>query len=108
VAGVGDIVLKPLKRATPADFAACFNLHVIGAAEAVKSVEPMLKKTGGSVVLFSSVAVSQGFTNHAGTPSPYERLPQDHCRRRCSCCSDSCVRVPLVQSSRVRRALSKA
>ena len=63
---VGDIVLKPLKRASPADFAACFNLHCVGAAECVKGVETTLKKSGrGSVVLFSSVAVQQGFSNHA-------------------------------------------
>lgn len=63
---VGDIVLKPLKRASTADFVGAFNLHVVGAAEAVKAVEPALKKSGGgSVVFFSSVAVAQGFTNHA-------------------------------------------
>lgn len=63
---VGDIVLKPLKRASPADFQNCFNLHVVGAAEAVKAIEPALKKSGGgSVVLFSSVAVQQGFASHA-------------------------------------------
>lgn len=61
---VGDIVLKPLKRATAADFRDCFELHVIGAAEALKAVEPRLKKNGGSAVFFSSVAVQQGFTNH--------------------------------------------
>ena len=61
----GDIVLKPLKRASPVDFLNCFSLHVVGAVEVLKSVEPALKKNGGSVVLFSSVAVQQGFTNHA-------------------------------------------
>eukprot|EP00312_Isochrysidales_sp_CCMP1244_P004122 CAMPEP_0196689530 /NCGR_PEP_ID=MMETSP1090-20130531/18375_1 /TAXON_ID=37098 /ORGANISM="Isochrysis sp, Strain CCMP1244" /LENGTH=237 /DNA_ID=CAMNT_0042028539 /DNA_START=30 /DNA_END=743 /DNA_ORIENTATION=+ len=61
----GDIALKPFKRAEPADFRACFELHVVGAAAALRSVEAPLKKNGGSVVLFSSVAVQQGFTNHA-------------------------------------------
>ena len=56
---VGDIVLKPLRRASAADFRGCFDLHVIGAAEALKGAEPYLKKNGGSVVLFSSVAVQQ-------------------------------------------------
>jgi NAD(P)-dependent dehydrogenase (short-subunit alcohol dehydrogenase family) len=62
---VGDIALKPFKRAVPADFLNCFSLHVVGAIEVLKVVEPALKKNGGSVVLFSSVAVQQGFTNHA-------------------------------------------
>jgi len=61
----GDIVLKPLRRASPADFLGCFSLHVVSAAETLKVVEPSLKKGGGSVVFFSSVAVQQGFTNHA-------------------------------------------
>ena len=38
---------------------------MVGAAECLKSVEPVLKKNGGSAVLFSSVAVEQGFANHA-------------------------------------------
>lgn len=62
---VGDIVLKPLKRASAADFRRCFDLHVVGAAESIKGAEALLRKNGGSVVLFSSVAVAQGFTNHA-------------------------------------------
>ena len=53
---VGDIVLKPFKRAAPADFLNCFSLHVVGAIEVLKVVEPALKKNGGSVVLFSSGA----------------------------------------------------
>ena len=61
----GDIVLKPFKRASVTDFRNCFDLHVVGAAEALKCVEPQLKKNGGSAVFFSSVAVQQGFTNHA-------------------------------------------
>ena len=56
---VGDIVLKPLRRASAADFRNCFDLHVVGAAESIKGVEAQLKKNSGSVVLFSSVAVQQ-------------------------------------------------
>lgn len=61
----GDIVLKPLKRSKPSDFRACFDLHVVGAAETLKVLEPTLRKNSGSVVLFSTVAVAQGFANHA-------------------------------------------
>lgn len=62
---VGNINLKPLKRSSIADFRSMFDLHVIGAAEALKVCEAPLKKHGGSAVFFSSVAVQQGFANHA-------------------------------------------
>ena len=62
---VGNINLKPLKRSSIDDFRSMFDLHVIGAAEALKVCEAPLKKHGGSAVFFSSVAVQQGFANHA-------------------------------------------
>ncbi|HQT83464.1 MAG: short-chain dehydrogenase [Acidiphilium sp. 37-64-53] len=61
---VGSIVMKPLKRATVADFADTYALNVIGAARAVAAAEVGLRATGGAVVLFSSVAARAGFPNH--------------------------------------------
>ncbi|MGC9270526.1 SDR family NAD(P)-dependent oxidoreductase [Acidiphilium sp.] len=61
---VGSILLKPLKRASVADFADTFALNVIGAARAVAAAEPGLRASGGSVVLFSSIAARTGFSNH--------------------------------------------
>lgn len=67
VYAVGSINLKPLGRLTPADFEHDFRLNAMGAALAVQSALPALKKHDGmsSVVLFSSVAVQQGFSAHA-------------------------------------------
>jgi NAD(P)-dependent dehydrogenase (short-subunit alcohol dehydrogenase family) len=62
---VGSIPLKPLPRVTAADLIDAYRLNVVGAALAVKHAAPALKAAGGSVVLFSSVAASQGFANHA-------------------------------------------
>ncbi|MGY6553408.1 MAG: SDR family NAD(P)-dependent oxidoreductase [Wenzhouxiangella sp.] len=62
---VGSIVLKPLKAASAQDFIDTFRLNTLGAALAVKAAQPGLKKAGGSVVLFSTVAVGQGFSNHS-------------------------------------------
>ncbi|MFO7762679.1 MAG: SDR family oxidoreductase [Wenzhouxiangellaceae bacterium] len=62
---VGSIVLKPLKSAKPDDFVDTFRLNTLGAALAVQAAEKGLKKAGGSVVLFSTVAVGQGFGNHS-------------------------------------------
>jgi NAD(P)-dependent dehydrogenase (short-subunit alcohol dehydrogenase family) len=62
---IGSIVLKPLKSATADDFIDTFRLNTLGAALAVQAAEKSLEKAGGSVVLFSTVAVGQGFTSHS-------------------------------------------
>lgn len=62
---VGSIVLKPLKSASADDFVDTFRLNTLGAALAVKAAQKGLKQAGGSVVLFSTVAVGQGFGNHS-------------------------------------------
>ncbi len=62
---VGSIVLKPVKSATADDHLEAFRLNTLGAALSVKALEAGLKKAGGSVVLFSTVAVQQGFSNHS-------------------------------------------
>ena len=62
---IGSIELKPLKSAKADDFLQTFRLNTLGAALAVKAAEKGLRKAGGSVVLFSTVAVGQGFPNHS-------------------------------------------
>jgi len=116
---VGDIVLKPLKRATPVDFVDCFNLHVVGAAEALKAVEPALKKNGGSVVLFSSVAVQQGFANHAVVSSAKgavegltralaaEMAPKVRVNAIAPSISHSTMAAPMLSKESVAQALAK-
>lgn len=62
---VGSIVLKPLKSVKADDFIEAFRINTVAAAMAVASARDALKQGSGSVVLFSTVAVAQGFTNHA-------------------------------------------
>jgi NAD(P)-dependent dehydrogenase (short-subunit alcohol dehydrogenase family) len=64
---VGSINLKPLARLTDADFEADFRLNALGAARAAQAALPALKAADGvaSILLFSTVAVAQGFTAHA-------------------------------------------
>ena len=61
---VGSIDLKPLKLTKKSDFMQSFNLNLISATEIIKSLSDNLKKNKGSIVLFSTVAVKQGFPNH--------------------------------------------
>ena len=62
---VGSIDLKPLKLTKKSDFMQSFNLNLVSAAEIIKALAEKLKQNKGSIVLFSTVAVKQGFPNHA-------------------------------------------
>jgi NAD(P)-dependent dehydrogenase (short-subunit alcohol dehydrogenase family) len=62
---VGSIDLKPFKSANEVDFLNSFDLNLLGAVRALQAAEAGLKKAKGSVVLFSTIAVHQGFANHA-------------------------------------------
>ena len=62
---VGSIDLKPLKLIKKSDFMQSFNLNLISATEIIRKASDSLKKNKGSIVLFSTVAVRRGFTNHS-------------------------------------------
>lgn len=64
---VGSINLKPLARLSEDDFLSDFKLNAMSAAAAVQAALPALKASAGtaSVLLFSTIAVAQGFASHA-------------------------------------------
>lgn len=63
---VGTINLKPVARLSDADFEQDFRVNALGAVRAVQAALPAFKKQdSASVLLFSTVAVAQGFTAHA-------------------------------------------
>ena len=62
----GSIQLKPFQRFTVADFEQDYRLQVLGAMQIIQAVLPKLKSAGGgSVVLFSTIAVRKGFPFHS-------------------------------------------
>lgn len=67
VYAVGTLALKPLARLTEADALHDYRINALGAALAVQAATAALKRSAGSpgVVLFSSIAASQGFASHA-------------------------------------------
>ena len=65
VYAVGTINIVPLRRAEPQEFMDAFAINVVGAAQAVRHAQPALTRARGAVVLFSTVAVGQGFPHHA-------------------------------------------
>ena len=102
---VGSIVIKSLARSSDADFEAAFRLNLLGAAAALRAAEPALKAAGGSVVLFSTVAVAQGFPNHAvvaAAKGAVEGLTRALAAEwapkvRVNCVAPSLLRTPLAQ-----------
>lgn len=64
---VGSINLKTVSRITDEDVLRDFELNALGAFRAVQAALPALKAHEGtaSIVLFSTVAVAQGFASHA-------------------------------------------
>ncbi len=64
----GSINLKPFDRLKTGDFEEDFRINVIGAVRMLQAAYPLLKKSkNASVVLFSTVAVSQGMPYHTTT-----------------------------------------
>ena len=62
----GSINLKPFERIKPNDFAADYNLQVIGAIKIIQLVISKLKNTeNASIVFFSTVAVQTGLPFHS-------------------------------------------
>lgn len=62
----GSINLKPFHRLTEQDFLEDYKINVMGAVKTIQRVLPALKNsTQASIVLFSTVAVTQGMSFHA-------------------------------------------
>lgn len=61
---VGSIDLAPLRRVDRDLIRSSIELNAVSAAMALQACEAGLKKNNGSAVLFSSVAVAQGFAQH--------------------------------------------
>ena len=62
---VGSIDLKPINLVSKKDYLKSFELNLFPIVEIIKKFKDSLKKNKSSVVLFSTVAVKQGFPNHS-------------------------------------------
>ena len=117
---IGSIDLKPLKRVTESDMNKCMKLNLYSAIEAIQGFQDVLKKSNGSIVLFSSVAAQKGFTNHtiiASAKSAIEGLTVTLAAEfapsiRVNCIApsltDSKIAHSMLKSEVVAEALAKA
>ena len=62
---VGSINLRPLKMSKDEDYIDSFKINTLGAINTIKNNLTNLNKNNGSILLFSTIAVQQGFTNHS-------------------------------------------
>ena len=62
---VGSIDLKPINLITKKDYLKSFELNFFPIVDIIKKFQENLKRNKSSVVLFSTVAVKQGFPNHS-------------------------------------------
>mgnify|MGYP001324724279 CR=1 FL=1 len=117
---VGSIDLKPLKMVKEQDFQKCMKLNLYSAVEVIKSYQESLKKNNGSIVLFSTVAVQRGFTNHsiiASTKAAVEGLTVSLAAEfapkvRVNCIAPSLTKSkiaqPLLKNSIMAEGIAKA
>jgi NAD(P)-dependent dehydrogenase (short-subunit alcohol dehydrogenase family) len=112
------IALKPLKRATEADFLDAFRLNALGAALAVQAAQEALAAARGSVVLFSSIAARAGFPNHAAIAAAKGAvegltvaLAAELAPVRVNCIAPSLTRsamaAPLIGNAQMAEAIAK-
>ena len=62
---VGSIDLKPVNLVTKKDYLNSFGLNFFPIVDVIRKFQENLKKNKSSIVLFSTVAVKQGFPNHS-------------------------------------------
>lgn len=115
---VGSITLKPVSRITDDDVLRDFRLNALGAFCAVQAALPALKANEGvsNILLFSTVAVAQGFTAHASigmAKGAVEGLMLSLAAElapkvRVNCIAPSLTRTPLAQALTLSEQMASA
>lgn len=112
---VGSITLKPLSRAEPEDFLTAFSLNAVAASQAVRFALPALA-AGSGIVLFSTIAVAQGFSNHtvvSAAKGAVEGLTRALAaelapKLRVNCVAPSLTETPLARSLTGNEQMARA
>ena len=116
---VGSINLRPATRLTDAEIVKDFELNAVGAFRAIKAALPALKDSQqqtSSILLFSTVAVQQGFASHASVAmakGAIEGLTRAMAAElapkiRVNCIAPSLIRTPLSHFITDNEATTKA
>lgn len=115
----GSIDLAPLKKLNREAVRKTFELNAVSAAEAVRLATPHLRKSGGAAVLFSTVAVGQGFVSHGAISMAKgavegltravaaEWAPKARINAVAPSLLDTGIAQPLLSSDKMRDGLAK-
>ncbi|MGJ3230470.1 MAG: SDR family NAD(P)-dependent oxidoreductase [Oceanicaulis sp.] len=116
---VGSIDLAPLRRIDRDMVRTSFELNAVSAAEALRCADPHLRKSGGAAVLFSTIAVGQGFVSHAAISMAKgaveglvravaaEWAPKARINALAPSILDTGIAQPLLSSDKMRESLGK-
>lgn len=116
---VGSIDLAPLRRIDRDMMRKSFELNAASAAEALRLADPHLRKNQGAAVLFSTVAVAQGFVSHAAISMAKgaveglvravaaEWAPKARINAVAPSILDTGIAQPLLSSDKMRESLGK-
>lgn len=116
---VGSIDLAPLRRVNRDMLRKSFELNAVSAAEALRAADPHLRKNNGAAVLFSTVAVGQGFVSHAAISMAKgaveglvravaaEWAPKARINAVAPSILDTGIAQPLLSSDKMRDGLAK-
>ena len=107
---IGSIDLKPIKRVTESDMNQCMKLNLYSAIDAIQGLQDELKKSNGSIVLFSSVAAQKGFTNHtiiASTKAAIEGLTVTLAAEFAPSIRVNCI-APSLTESKISQSMLKS
>ena len=117
VYAVGTITVKPIAGLSVADFDRDFAVNARGAALVLQGLAGALRASNqAAVVLFSSVAATQGFTGHASIAMAkaavegltFSLAAEWAPKVRVNCIAPSLTRTPLAASLTGNEALAKA
>tara|TARA_B100001250_G_C19494396_1_gene654517 strand:- start:14 stop:721 length:708 start_codon:yes stop_codon:yes gene_type:complete len=107
---IGSIDLKPLRMVKEQDFQKCMKLNLFSAVEIIKAYQENLKKNKGSIILFSTVAVQRGFTNHsiiASTKAAVEGLTVSLAAEFAPNIRVNCI-APSITNSKIAQPILKS
>jgi 3-oxoacyl-[acyl-carrier protein] reductase len=106
----GSITLKPFHSLRPDDFIRDFEVNLLGAVRVLQTALPALRKgKPASVVLFSTVAVSQGMPYHASIAAAkgaVEALTRSLAAEWAPDIRVNCIALSLTRTSLSSRLLS--
>tara|TARA_Y100001970_G_C14128185_1_gene800178 strand:- start:574 stop:1299 length:726 start_codon:yes stop_codon:yes gene_type:complete len=105
----GSINIKSLTSAHENDYIDSYRVNTLGAVTSIRCLKEVLLKNKGSVLLFSSVAARQGFTNHtiiSTSKAAIEGLTVSLAAELSPCVRVNCIAPSLTESEMTKSIIA--